>query len=148
MHEKLHLSACFLGLTQASHYVDGAWSYMVFQTLRDRAILLVSLPVYKLVLLVCTRRQFYSESLDGPVEDVIVFELALIVELTEESSQVCIVGCLIKGEVATVGHVSRHLFRVAQAQGIDWCVDFALLDLLIFVIFIAGTKTLPGKFTL
>ena len=99
------------------------------------------------MLIVGVHGDFVSESLDRPVEDEVVFELALIMKLTEEPTKVSIVWSFVKVQVATVCHVSRHFFWIAQAERIDWSVDLALFDLLVLVVLVPSSQTLPGKFT-
>ena len=76
-----------------------------------------------------------------------MLELAFVVEFTEQASEVSIVWSLVKIQIATVCHVRCYLFWIAQAQGVDRCVDLALLDLLVLVIFVPSPKSLPREFT-
>ena len=80
--------------------------------------------------------EFRSELLDGPIEDEIELELALVVQLAEQAAQIGVVGRLIETQIATVRHVCGHLLWVAKAQCVNRCVDLALLDLLVLIFFV------------
>ena len=79
-----------------------------------------------------------TELLHGPVVNEIELKLALIVQITEQAAQVCVIRSLIEPQIATVSHVRCHLLRIAQAQSVNRRVDLALFDLLVLVFLIAG----------
>ena len=76
-----------------------------------------------------------------------MFKLAFVVQLFEQPPQVGVVWSLVKVQIPTVCHVSGHLLRIAKAQSIYWSIDFTLFYLVVFVIFVAGSKTLPWQFS-
>ena len=84
-----------------------------------------------------------AELLHCPIVDEIELKLALVVEVFEESPQVNIVGLLVEAQVPAVCHIGRHLFRIPEAKRIDRCLDFALFDLLVLVLFIPCPEALP-----
>ena len=80
--------------------------------------------------------EFRSELLDGPIEDEIELELALVVQLAEQAAQIGVVWRLVETQIATVRHVCGHLLWVPEAKCVNWCVDLALLDLLVLILFV------------
>jgi len=82
---------------------------------------------------------FYSEALNGPVEDIFVFKATLVIQLLEKTAQEGVVRLFVEFERLAVVHVGRHFFRVSLAQKFNGRIDFALLDFLIFFIFVFST---------
>ena len=74
--------------------------------------------------------------------------MALVVQVSEEPAQVGVVRRLVEAQVSAVRHVSRHFFRIPEAERVNGCLDFAFFDLLVFVFFIPGAEALPGELAL
>ena len=87
----------------------------------------------------------WQELLNGPVKDVIVFELTLVVEIAEETLEVGVVWGLFEAKVATVCHIGGHLFGIAEAESLYRGVHLAFFDLLILILFVTSAESLPWK---
>lgn len=86
--------------------------------------------------------------MDGPVEDVLVFEAAAVEEVFEELLVLSIVRGLLELELSAMRHVLGELFGVAVAQLLYGGVDLALLDLAILVVLVPSAEALPRQLSL
>ncbi len=94
------------------------------------------------------RRFVHSITLYGPIEDVLVFKAATEEQVLKKFLAFRIIRCLFKLELTAVSHILCKFFWVSMAKLLNWCVDFALLNLPILVVLVARTEPLPRKLSL
>lgn len=77
-----------------------------------------------------------------------MLETTAIEEVFEEFLVLFIVRGVLEFQLTAVSHILCEFFRIPMTQGFNRCVDFALLDLSVFVVLVSGTQSLPRKLTL
>ena len=86
--------------------------------------------------------------LDDPIVHAIVFVLVLAHQAFEETSQVVVIRLLLKHKIATVLEVLGELLGSAAAELLDCGLDLFFFDLVVLIVFVLASETLPGKRTL
>jgi hypothetical protein len=87
-----------------------------------------------------------TETLDSPVEDVVVFEATLVVKVLEKATEEGIIRSVFEIELPAIVHVGGHLFRISLAQELYRSINLTLFDFLILLILVLGSlKPLPWQ---
>ena len=86
-----------------------------------------------------------SAPLDTPVEDVVVLVTLTHEEVTEEFTEVRVVGLVIKTKGTGVVEEDTKLIREPAAEKISWSRHLLLHDAVVFLLLSCSLQSLPGK---
>lgn len=82
---------------------------------------------------------------DGPIEDIVILETLTNEEITEDLSEVRVVGLVIEAEGTSVVEVYGELVREASAENFGWGGHLLLHDAVILLLLGSSLQALPWK---
>jgi hypothetical protein len=82
---------------------------------------------------------------DGPVEDVVVLETLTNEEVSEDLTEVAVIGLVIEAEGSSIVQVDGKLVREATAKDLGRCGHLLLHDAVVLLLLGSSLQTLPGK---
>lgn len=89
----------------------------------------------------------YSVTLDGPVKYKFMLKTTSVKEVLEKLLVLFVIRHVFEFQLTAVSHVLSELFRITMTKRFNRSVNFAFLDLSVFVILVTGSETLPRQFS-